>query len=630
MLHQPYIHNLSCVVAAPIQAWSEPTGQILGLGAQGIYCSDERIIRQAVISVNGDEPDWVSTQPLDGSAAAYLSFIRMDPAASDPLVSLQRTRSAAGGRLSETFELRSALAEATEFNIELRLVADNTALADIKVGKSSTEPVTTDIAGWKWRDDDTHLVLSFDGSPQVNAETPVVTAIWNVTVPAGGAASFGWAVTAHDADAPMVGSTAKPLKIPSVADPSMQQLLHRAVGDLNGLRMTDRLSPSDSFLAAGAPWFFTMFGRDSIIAARMLLPIDTTIAGGTLRALAQRQGESIDAESAEQPGKILHEVRRATTKVTADGSVCLPPDYFGTVDATPLWIILLRDAWRSGLPEKEVKALLPHLERALAWLHNHGDSDGDGFLEYLDTTGHGLANQGWKDSADSIRWHDGRLAQGPIALCEVQGYAYAAAIAGAELLEAFAPVEDQTASTPQHWRNYAKNMADSFRASFWCMDEDGPYPAIALDADKKPVDAVASNMGHLLGTGILNPAETATVVSRLMGPTLFSGYGIRTISSTNASYWPTRYHGGAVWTHDTALILSGMVADGYSAEARILADGLLAAARGFDWRLPELFSGQGADQVWPPVPYPASCHPQAWAAASAIPMAQALGLLPSP
>ncbi|MFH5880202.1 glycogen debranching N-terminal domain-containing protein [Arthrobacter sp. NA-172] len=638
MSHQPYLHNLSGVFAAPIQAWADAAGQIRGTGAQGVYCSDARVISEAVVLVDGVEPEWVSTQTTGAHRVSYVSFLRANADIADPLVSFTRTRSAAAPGITESFEILSALDEPREFTVQLNLAADNSPVETIKRGDRSQTPVEASLDGWQWRDEDTSLLLSHTGSPDVVADGSTVTMIWTVEVQANGKAEFGWTATAYDGAAPMAAPATPPLATPSVtpmaapAAPAAEQarvarLLHRAVSDLNGLRIADRQSPDDTFLAAGAPWFFTMFGRDSLIAARMLLPIDTTLAAGTLRALAKRQGTRTDLRTAEQPGKILHEVRRSETTFNLDGSLSLPPVYFGTIDATPLWIILLHDAWQAGMPESEVRELMPHLERALVWLRDHGDSDGDGFLEYLDTSGQGLANQGWKDSGDSIRHHNGELAEGPIALCEVQGYAYAAALAGAALLETFGHGDGSPGGTPEEWRNYAHAMAERFRAGFWCADADGPYPALALDADKKPVDAVASNMGHLLGTGILNAEETAAVVKRLMGPTMFSGYGIRTISTTNGAYWPTRYHAGSVWTHDTAMILSGLMADGYDAEARTLAVGLLTAAENLDWRLPELFSGLGIEEASPPIPYPASCRPQAWAAASAVPIAQALGQL---
>lgn len=638
MTHQPFMHDLSGVFAAPVQAWSEADGQIRGAEAQGIYCSDERVVSVAVLTVDGVEPRWVSTQTHGADSVSYLSFIRTDPAVADPLVSLRRTRAADGSGVSESFEIVSAQDSPATFAVELRMTADNTPLERIKQGQSSAQPPQVRPEGWQWRDGHTNLQLSFTGSPTLSAGGAVVTATWLVTVPAGGSTGFSWRLTARDSAAPMVAPRTQELAIPvqsaAAADAPREhgtadiaRLLHHALSDINGLRMADRNSPDDTFLAAGAPWFFTMFGRDSLIAARMLLPIDTTLAAGTLRALAKRQGVQEDTATAEQPGKILHEVRRVTNTVTLDGKVSLPPVYYGTIDATPLWIMLLHEAWQAGMPEDEVRDLMPHLARALGWLRDHADSDGDGFLEYLDTSGHGLANQGWKDSGDSIRWHNGSLAEGSIALCEVQGYAYAAALAGADLLEAFG--EGEAIAEAAEWRAYAAAMSERFRATFWCEDETGRYPAIALDAAKNPVDGVASNMGHLLGTGILNAEETETVVRRLMDPAMYSGYGIRTISTTNAAYWPTRYHAGSVWTHDSAMILGGLLSDGYVNEARRLAGGLLRAAQGFNWRLPELFAGHGAADTWPPVPYPASCRPQAWAAASAVPVAQALGYLDS-
>ena len=218
------------------------------------------------------------------------------------------------------------------------------------------------------------------------------------------------------------------------ADRRIRPWVEQSLADLAGLRMATAEAPDRAFYAAGAPWYFTLFGRDSLLAARMMLAVEPGMAAGTLQTLARLQGTKIDPAAAEQPGKIMHELRRGTFSF---GDVTLPPLYFGTIDATPLWICLLNEAWKSGMDDEIVRSLLPNLERALGWLVEYGDADGDGFLEYLDPTGHGLANQGWKDSSDSVRFADGRIAEGPVALCEVQGYAYEAAIAGADLLDAF-------------------------------------------------------------------------------------------------------------------------------------------------------------------------------------------------
>jgi len=307
----------------------------------------------------------------------------------------------------------------------------------------------------------------------------------------------------------------------------------------------------------------------------------------------------------------MHELRAGTLTIPGEG-VSLPPLYYGTVDATALWIVLLHEAWQWGIPEDEVEALLPNLEAALAWMRDYGDADGDGFLEYSDTSGHGLANQGWKDSGDSIQWRDGQLAEGPIALCEVQAYAYQAAIGGAELLEHFGrPGSGE-------WRTWAATLKDRFAAEFWVSSADGDYPAVALDVHKQRVDTVTSNIGHLLGTGLLTDDQSALVARRLASPELNSGYGLRTMSTESAGYWPLSYHGGSVRAHDTAIAIQGLGRAGFPAEAASLIDGLLAAASGFDYRMPELHAGYTATSESVPVPYPAACRPQAWAAAAAV------------
>ena len=432
-------------------------------------------------------------------------------------------------------------------------------------------------------------------------------------------------------------SSAAPSALPSAASPEVRaaaHLLDRSLSDLDALRLQVPGEPAQQFLAAGAPWFFTLFGRDSLIAASLALPVDRGLALSTLRTLAARQGTRVDVATAEQPGKILHEVRAVGM---AMGETHLPPVYYGTIDATPLWLELLHEARAAGLPDADLAELRPALEAAATWLLEHADADGDELLEYIDESGQGLANQGWKDSGDSIRFADGSLASGTIALAEVQGYAYAAALHAADLLEemdphdeasgAAAPDATRASALPTRLRSWAARLRERFQAQFWCEDELGPFVALALDGDKRTVDGVASNMGHLLGTGILDADQERIVVERLLHPSMFSGYGIRTLSTTNGGYGPQRYHGGSVWTHDTGMILRGMLRSGFDEEARVLARGLLRAADGFAQRLPELFSGAGTDEVLVPMPYPASCRPQAWAAASAVPVAQALGAL---
>jgi glycogen debranching enzyme len=377
--------------------------------------------------------------------------------------------------------------------------------------------------------------------------------------------------------------------------------------------MATRDAPDEGFFAAGSPWYLTLFGRDSIWAARMVLPLDLAPARGTLRTLARRQGERVDVAAAEEPGKILHELRRTTTRF---GTSWLPPVYYGAIDTTPLWICLLHDAWRAGMPSAEVSELLPGLEQALVWMLDYGDADGDGFLEYQGASDRGLINQGWKDSADGIRFRDGRIASGPIALCEVQGYAYEAAMAGATMLEAFGR------SGADRFRLWANDLATRFRSRFWCGQGDSRYPALALDGEKKQVDSLSSNIGHLLGTGMLNAEEELLIARRVASPALDSGLGLRTAAASDAGYAPLSYHCGSVWPHDTAVVIAGLVRAGLADYAAGLIEGLLRASVAFEQRLPELWSGEGR-----PVPYPAACRPQAWSAASAVVVARALEVL---
>lgn len=632
---QPLLHDLVTVLSAPVQAWSGRDGQIRRHGIQGVYLGDVRVLSSAVLSVNGEEPEPLALEIHSAHAGVELGLTASYVVRSagipgdDPLLLLRRARSARADGMSETLTFASSHDEPLLLDVVLDLEADLAGMETVKSGVPAATAAPAYAAGaWGWTEESGARVAIEAPDAEIGTFGGGLRLQWTVKVPAAGEHRVEWALRGGDISAPMAAAAqvdgGVEWSLPSVAteDRRVGRLLQQSLSDLAGLRMASASHPEDTFLAAGAPWFFTLFGRDSLLAARMMLPLGAELAAGTLRSLAARQGRAVDAATAEQPGKILHEVRRSAFVLEGAG-LSLPPVYFGTIDATPLWICLLHDAWRWGMPEAEVEALLDSCEAALAWMRDYGDSDGDGFLEYLDESGVALANQGWKDSPDSVRWRDGSVAEGPIALCEVQAYAYEAAVSGAALLEAFGR------PGAEEWRAWAAALADRFRAAFWVQDDRGPYPAIALDAHKRPVDGVSSNMGHLLGTGILNAAESAAVADRLMHPTLFSGYGIRTLSTDNGAYSPLRYHCGAVWTHDSAIILAGLAREGHHGHAARLSRALLDAAEGFDFRLPELFSGHDAGDVAAPLPYPASCRPQAWAASSAVPVVvAALGMVP--
>jgi glycogen debranching enzyme len=389
-------------------------------------------------------------------------------------------------------------------------------------------------------------------------------------------------------------------------DRKLSAAYDRSVADLGALRLHDPTGRHRPVIAAGAPWYMTLFGRDALISAYMALPIDPTLALGVLQALAGLQGRDVDLVSEEQPGRIMHETRYLGVD---SPSLTGGATYYGSVDASPLFVMLLGELSRWGLPEEVLLDLLPHADRALAWMRDFGDRDGDGYIEYQTSSDRGLVNQGWKDSGDGIRYHDGRVAVAPLALCEVQGYAYAAHLARASIAARLGDPGVETAQLA-----LARDLKRRFNRDFWL--EDLGWFAVALDGDKRPVDSLASNMGHCLWSGIVEDEYADTVADRLMSPEMWSGWGIRTLASDETAYDPMSYHCGTVWPHDGALCAAGLRAYGFDFHALTVANGLLAASDSWNGRLPELFCGLDQVDVGTPVPFPTSCSPQAWAAAT--------------
>lgn len=398
------------------------------------------------------------------------------------------------------------------------------------------------------------------------------------------------------------------MPIPNLDDAAVQKVILRSQEDLGSLRIFDPGHPDRVVAAAGSPWFMALFGRDSLFSSLMSLLLDQSLALGTLQTLADHQGKEVNPSTEEEPGRILHEVRlgASTEEVLGGRNI-----YYGTADATPLFVAILSELGRWGLEEKAVHALLPAADRALAWIENYGDRDGDGFVEYQRQTEHGLINQGWKDSWDGINFADGTLAEPPIALCEVQAYTY-----GAYVGRALMALDDGDMETADRWTAKAIRLKEAFNERFWLPDRG--YFAVALDRDKKPVDALASNMGHCLWMGIVDTDKAAQVAEHLMSPEMFTGWGIRTLASTMGAYNPLSYHNGSIWPHDSALAAHGLMRYGFVEQAQKVAYGLFEAADHFGGRLPELFSGLSRDRYPMPVPYPAACSPQAWAAAAPI------------
>jgi glycogen debranching enzyme len=620
---QPYVHDLVICLAAPTVLLSDSDGQIRERGAQGMLHADIRVLSRAEVRVGGHEPAPVAHGQGDAGAAEFVALVRgLGHGGPDPTVRLERHRRVRPGRVDERLRLISNAAGPISTEVSLALAADLTPINAVKNGDSRppAKPVVH-AAGVEWCHAETRICVATDEPVVISADDDgQVTLRWAVRVEASDEVTISWSVQVEDVGAVVVAAPAAQSWQPPVVraeDRRLERLVGRSLDDLHALRMATPARPDEVFLAAGAPWYLTLFGRDSLWAARMMLPLTTSVAASTLRLLAERQGRRVDPETGEAPGKIPHEMRRADV-ASSGGSLRLPPLYYGTVDATALWICLLHDAWCWGLPQAEVEELAPALEAALGWLRDHSDPDGDGFIEYVDESGRGLANQGWKDSRDAVRFSDGKLALPPIALCEVQGYAYEAAVSAARLLDMLGrPGGDE-------WRSRAAALATRFREQFWVEGPAGRFPALALDGDKRRVDSLTSNIGHLLGTGLLDETESELVAAAVTGADMDSGFGLRTMSDRMAGYQPLSYHCGSVWPHDTAIIVHGLVRAGQSARLSGVVSGLLAAGEAFDHRLPELYAGDDDSSPARPVPYPASCRPQAWSAAASVVLLQAV------
>jgi glycogen debranching enzyme len=429
---------------------------------------------------------------------------------------------------------------------------------------------------------------------------------WELTIRPGGSRDTPAELTHRGTPEPLVVRC---------GDHRWERAVAGAVDDLASLRME---AAGERFTAAGAPWFMALFGRDALLTAYSALPLGTDPVLDVLEALARRQGRRHDARTLEQPGRILHELRTG-----ASGVFGLEPGeaYFGTADATPLFVLLLAETARWGGDPARIEALLPAARAAVAWCLEHGDVDGDGYVEAVPHE-RGIENQGWKDSGDSMVHADGRFADGPIALVEVQAYVYGALTGLAELEERVGNPEAAAGLLER-----ASQLRDRFARDFW-SDRVGGL-VLGLDRDKQPLEVATSNMGHALWTGILPEELAEQVARRVTAEDLFASWGIRTLGAGERAYSPLAYHRGAIWPHDTAIIAHGLARVGAQDAVAAVAAELLSLAERFDYRLPELLGGSSRAELPAPVPYPVACSPQAWSAAAPLLLARAvLGLEP--
>jgi glycogen debranching enzyme len=390
------------------------------------------------------------------------------------------------------------------------------------------------------------------------------------------------------------------------------QLLGRGLRDLRALYTE---MDGAGIIAAGIPWYVAAFGRDTLITSHQMLMLSPRPARDSLHVLAEHQGTRVDDWRDEEPGKILHEIRKGELA----GAGILPhTPYYGSVDSTPWFLILLAQYFRWTNDLGFVKEMMPSAEAALAWMDEYGDLDGDGFVEYRSRSPVGLRNQGWKDAHDSVMHTDGSVAEPPIALAEVQAYVYMAKVRMADVYTALGDYERAV-----RLRDQATVLRRRFNDAFW-VEEDGFF-AGALDGAKRPVRTPVSNPGHALYCGIVEPRRAEPVARRLFEPDMFSGWGIRTMSKEAAGYNPMSYHNGTVWPHDNALVAAGLKRYGFLDETNRVATAMFEAAQHADYlRLPELFCGFTRRTPSPPVQYPVACSPQAWAAGAPFLLLQAM------
>ena len=611
----------------------------------GLFHDDTRLLSEYILRVAGEVPRLLSAEAPRAYAAQIDLAVKDLPFGGDPwdpkhAVHIRREL-VLSDRLTERVTLTNYLAAPLDFWIELSLGCDFADIFEVRGwrradrGQFFAPAPARDRLVFRYRGRDGRTIGSVVRFRQPPDVLTADSARWRFPLANHAPRSFEWEVLPDDPP------PSRELAVQGGLDdrrfaveqryrtwrkagsrwttdlPKFDVVLRRATDDLRALYME---VDGEEVISAGIPWYATVFGRDSIITSLETLALNPGIARDTLRYLARRQGTREDPFTEEQPGRILHELRRG--EMARAGEIPHVP-YFGTVDATPLWLVLLHETWRWTGDDALVAELLPHAERALAWIDRYGDRDGDGFVEYARTSAKGLVNQGWKDSGDGVSFPDGRLPEPPIALVEVQGYVYDAKVRMADLFARVGRTARAEALAAE-----AATLRDRIRERFW-MEESGTF-ALALDGAKRQVPTITSNAGHLLWSRVPTPEQSVALMRTMLGPDMFTGWGIRTLSSAHRVYNPMSYHNGSVWPHDNALVVLGIGLHGRAREALPVVRGLHEAAIGVDFhRLPEVFCGMDRQRGVRLVRYPVSCSPQAWASAAFFLILQAcLGLCP--
>ena len=614
---------------------SSASGEMSAPLHHGVYFRDTRFISDWKLLINDQPVTSLAAMTYEPYRAVFVGRALIPSGRADTPLIVERSRSVGTG-LREELSVRNYSGQSVSCTLDLEVGADFADLFEVK-GDAITHRWRQNLqvhgdelvieSEWGGHERGLrvhapgasivgdHIGFSFTIAPRGQWSTTIIATptIDDEDIVSG----FPAHVELHDTHAARrYRDWGMDLPVRFVGDPDIQKTIVRSNEDLGSLRIYDPLHPERQVVAAGAPWFMALFGRDALLTSYMTVSIAPKLALGTLQTLADHQGKLVDARSEEQPGRILHEVRLGL----GSGRLIGQSTYYGSIDATPLFVALLGELRRWGCPRHEIAQLLPAADKALDWIRDYGDRDQDGFVEYERSNEQGIINQGWKDSWDGISFADGSLAEPPIALCEVQGYVYSAYLARALLAKDLGDEEEA-----EKWIARAIDLKERFNEAFWLPDRG--YFAIALDRDKCPVDARASNMGYCLWSGIVDEDKAAAVADHLVSPEMFSGWGVRTLASDMGAYNPASYHNGSVWPHDNALIVAGLMRYGLIDQAKRIAFGILDAAASFGGRLPELFCGFDRSRYPDPVPYPTSCSPQAWAAAAPVLIMRSLARL---
>ncbi|KWW17280.1 amylo-alpha-1,6-glucosidase [Peribacillus simplex] len=605
----------------------------------GLYAKDTRFLNKLNIKINGEDPILLSSKADENyMATILLTNPHMENDEEVVLwresIEIQRKRFINNGVLYEAITLKNYSPKRITFSITVEVDADFTDMFIVrgfqtgKVGKRTGQLVK-----------DKSLIFTYQGSDNLSRETSISWDREPAKVTETGEITFHF--TLEHAQEEEVVLTIRPqiagedeseilpmtealhelrtsykqwecstTKVKTDHE-TLQRLITRGLSDIRVLLSDVGYGP---FPVAGLPWYGVLFGRDSLITALQMLPFNPEVAKGTLRTLAVHQGKENNPWRDEQPGKIMHEIRYGELANT--NQIPFTP-YYGTVDATPLFIILLTEYVKWTGDFALLNDLQPNLDAAFAWINEYGDRDGDSFVEYHQESSKGIANQGWKDSADAVVHRNGEFAKSPIALAEVQGYVYQAKMGMASLYQA---VHKQAEATLL--KDEAALLKAKFNEQFWM--EDKSFYAIALDQNKEKVGTITTNPGHVLLSEMLDEDKADKVATMLLSDKMHSGYGIRTMGEDEAAYNPISYHDGSIWPHDNSLIILGLSKTGKQEEANKVMEGLMQAAQHFEYdRLPELFCGYSS-KLGKPVKYPVACSPHAWAAARPLTFIQSL------